>query len=145
MIVRGTFSFPGPPASVATVLRDPRRLVDALPNVDAWAWDDHEDGIFTARIRPALALGEVPMHTRWTPLPMDGLGARYRVDGRTDEHRLALDVELRLRPEGTGAAAEWTVDCRVTGTLRSAGQRVLQAVVAAQARMVLAAIGRLAP
>lgn len=143
MIVRGMSSFSARPAAVATVLRDPRMLVGALPNVDAWAWESHDDGTFTALIRPALALGELPIQTHWTPLPAGRDHARYRVEGRTDEHRVGLDVELRLRAEGTGAVGEWTVECQVSGTLRSAGQRVLEAIVAAQARIVLAAVGRL--
>lgn len=65
-------------------------------------------------------------------------------EGRTNEHWVRLDAQVDL--QGADAATEgiWSVDVRVTGTLRSATQRVIEADVDAQVRAVLDAVGHLA-
>jgi carbon monoxide dehydrogenase subunit G len=153
MNLAGAMALPASPAAVRAVLRDPERLVDALPHVDAMGADVDRDGSFRVVIRPAIALGEIPVRTRWRPVAGAGgpQAIAYAIEGRTDEHWLALDAELTLRPaaeddeggEG-GTVAEWTVALRTTGTIRSAGQRVLGAVVRAQVGLVLGAVGGLA-
>jgi len=139
MRVASTASLAAAPAAVRAVVADPERLAETLPNVRLFAWEDEPGGPFSAEIRPALALGEIPVRTVWEPLGGDPV--RYRVEGRTDEHRVAFDVTLAVDPDGDGGTVvDWSLDVHVTGTLRSAGQRVLTAIVAAQARAVLAAV-----
>ncbi len=141
--------------AVLAVLRDPRRFVAALPNVDELDFEPGEDGSFRAKIRPAIALGELPIETLWRPRsdrrerPAPGLA--YAMEGGTGEHRVALEATVTLRDArrerrrragraGRGSdLAEWTVEFEVTGTMRSAGQRTIAAIVAAQAEAVLRA------
>jgi len=144
MIVRGRASLAAPRAEVMAVLSAPERLVTVLPNVDDFDWDAEADGSFAATIRPAIALGEVPFRTVWQPRQAsDGL-LRYRVEGRADEQWLGMDVELALRDDGAATGADWSIDLQLTGTMRTAGQRVMAAVVAAQVQTVLDAVARAA-
>lgn len=142
MRVAGTALLPAAPARVLEVVRDPARFVETLPNVGELNWELHEDGSFAATIRPATALGEVPIRTTWQPeAPAPGT-LRFRVEGRTDEQLVRFDVELGLRDGEAGeTTAEWAVVFEVTGTMRSAGQRTISAIVAAQAGEVLDAVG----
>lgn len=139
MRIESSVTMAAEPSAVRAVVADPERLAEALPNVSGFSWADEPGGPFEAEIRPALALGEIPVKTTWEPLAGDPV--RYRVEGRTDEHRVAFDVTLTLEPgDDGGTIVDWSLDVHVTGTLRSAGQRVLTAIVAAQARVVLAAV-----
>lgn len=139
MRIAASSSLAAAPEAVRAVVADPERLAQALPNVSLFGWEEEPGGAFSAEIRPALALGEIPVRTVWEPLGGDPV--RYRVEGRTDEHRVAFDVTLALEPgDDGGTLVDWSLDVHVTGTLRSAGQRVLRAIVAAQARTVLAAV-----
>jgi carbon monoxide dehydrogenase subunit G len=168
MNVAGSAVLDASPAMVRELLDDPERLSAVLPNVDAFGWTDGPaEGSFAVTIRPALALGEIPVRTVWQRLEGSDGALRYRIDGRTDEHRLAFDVVLRVSAAdgaagaggaggaGGGGAAEgagagraagaggasvaWSLDCHVTGTLRTAGQRVLVPIVDRQVRAVLSA------
>ncbi|HEY8584736.1 MAG TPA: SRPBCC domain-containing protein [Capillimicrobium sp.] len=141
MIVEGSETLDADPQALVAVLGDPERLVEALPRADGFAWIDRPGGAFEATIRPAIALGEVPVRTRWQRGAGTGPGTVvYAVEGRTDEHAVALDVELAVRTGADGGAvADWRAACRFTGTVNSVGQRVLAPVVAAQARLVLRA------
>lgn len=142
MNVHGTALLEPAPSAVKAVLGEPERLVAALPNVDEFGWDTDEDGTFTATIRPAIALGEVPVATRWSALAAEELAARYRVEGRAGEHQIEFDVSLSLTADGDGTRVDWSLDYVVRGTMRSVGQRVLGAVIDAQARLVVDAVGR---
>jgi carbon monoxide dehydrogenase subunit G len=145
MNLAGSATLPASPDAVRAVLRDPDRLAQALPHVDAFGADIERDGSFRVVIRPAIALGEIPVRTLWRPVAGRTPEAiAYAVQGRTDEHWLGLDAELALVADGSGTRADWTVGLHTTGTIRSAGQRVLGAVVRAQVGLVLAAVGRLA-
>lgn len=142
MRVDGTALLPAAPDRVLEVVRDPARFVETLPNVGELDWEAHEDASFTATIRPAIALGEVPIRTTWRPEAPGPGTLRFRVEGRTDEQIVQFDVTLALRDgDGGGTAADWAVVFEVTGTMRSAGQRTISAVVAAQAGEVLDAVG----
>jgi len=144
MIVSGRAALAAPRAEVIAVLTAPERLVTALPNVADFDWEAEADGSFSATIRPAIALGEVPFATTWRPRrAADGV-LRYRVEGRADEQWLGMDVELALRDDGAATGADWSIDLQLTGTMRTAGQRVIAAVVAAQVRLVLDAVARAA-
>lgn len=141
MRVAGSAQLAAEPDRVLAGLSDPASFVAALPNVGELEWDGDEDGSFTATIRPATALGEVPIRTLWRPEASGSGGVRYRVEGRTDEHLVHFDVTLELRDGASGGtAAEWAVEFAVTGTMRSAGQRTISAIVAAQASAVLDAV-----
>lgn len=157
MIVSGSVALAAAPAAVRAVLDDPERLSRALPNVDRFGWSDGPAaGSFAVTIRPALALGEIPVRTVWQRLDVASADAgassgaasadgplRYRVEGRTDEQRVDLDVLLEIAP-GDGAAASlvaWQLGVHVTGTLRAAGQRVIAPIVERQVRLVLEAAG----
>jgi len=143
MRVAGATELAVPAAALRTALGDPERLVAALPHVDALGWDAAEDGSFTATIRPAIALGEIPVRTRWTPVRAgDPAVLRYRVEGRTDEHALALDAIVATTAGDGVTMVTWAVELHLTGTLRSAGQRVLEAIVARQVQLVLEAAAR---
>lgn len=144
MTAEGQVALDAPAAALRALLEDPERLAAALPHVDALAPDEAEPGGFTAVVRPALALGEVPLRTRWRRVADAEGGLRWHVDGRGDEHAVALDARLVLEDLGDGALARWHVECRFTGTVRSAGQRVLGAIVDRQMRQVLQAADRLA-
>lgn len=194
MRVAGTAVLIAPPARILAVLRDPRRFVAALPNVDELDFEPGEDGSFRAKIRPALALGEVPIETVWRPCALSPEapgpqapgpeGLAYAMEGGTGEHRVELEATVTLRErererererdggragdagragdgegsgrgdgEGSGRSegagpvaseAEWTVSFEVTGTMRSAGQRTIAAIVAAQAEAALQAAARAA-
>lgn len=140
MRVAGTAALAPPPERVLAVLRDPRRFVAALPNVDELEFEPAEDGSFRARIRPAIALGELPIETTWRPRALGAEALHYAVEGGTGEHRVALEATVELRDrDGGGASAGWTVEFEVSGTMRSAGQRTIAAIVAAQAQLVLEA------
>jgi hypothetical protein len=141
MRVAGTAALEAPPERVLAVLRDPRRFVAALPNVEGLEFEPAEDGSFSARIRPAIALGEVPIDTTWRPRALGAEALHYAMEGSTGEHRVELEatVELRDRDGGAHSCAEWAVEFEVTGTMRSVGQRTIAAIVAAQARQVLEA------
>lgn len=178
MRVSGTAVLDAAPAQVLAVLRDPRRFVAALPNVDELDFEPGEDGSFRAKIRPAIALGEVPIETVWRPREPGEGSLAYAMEGGTGEHRVELEATVLLRePSGDashsrdteagrdtkagdaeagdaetgdaerggdaesedGTVAEWTVEFEVTGTMRSAGQRTIAAIVAAQAEAVLQA------
>lgn len=144
MRIAGTTTLAAAPDAVRAVLADPERLGELLPNVEGFVWEEAPGGAFSAVIRPALALGEIPVRTVWEPLDGDGDGGlRYRVEGRTDEHRVAFDVALAISgaAAGGGSLVAWELDLHVTGTLRSAGQRVLVPIVDRQVRTVLAAAG----
>jgi carbon monoxide dehydrogenase subunit G len=142
MRIAGTTTLAAAPEALRAVLADPERLGELLPNVEGFAWEDAPGGAFAAVIRPALALGEIPVRTVWQPRAGDG-ALRYRVEGRTDEHRVAFDVVLDVSgaTAGGGSLVAWELDLHVTGTLRSAGQRVLVPIVDRQVRTVLAAAG----
>lgn len=144
MIVTGSSSLRSAPDAVRAVVTDPQRLAEALPHVDAFGAHVAEDGSFSLVIRPAIALGEIPVHTVWRPQRGRPGAIAYRVEGRTDEHVLELATELTLLGEGAGTLASWTIDLFSSGTVRSVGQRVLGAVVAAQVGLVLAAVDELA-
>ena len=141
MTVTGRATLPAPHAAVLAVLRAPQRLAIALPNVDDLDWDA-DDGSFHATIRPAIALGEMPFRTIWRPRDEPDGALRYRIEGRADEHWLGIDAELSLTETGDTTDVEWSIDMQVSGTIRSAGQRVLSAVVTAQVQRVLDAVGR---
>lgn len=156
MIVSGSVALAAAPAAVRAVLEDPETLSRALPNVDRFGWSDGpEEGSFAVTIRPALALGEIPVRTVWQRVDAaggdgDAPGAasadgplRYRVEGRTDEQRVDLDVLLEIAPGDDAAASlvSWQLGVHVTGTLRAAGQRVIAPIVERQVRLVLAAAG----
>ncbi|HST40218.1 MAG TPA: SRPBCC domain-containing protein [Conexibacter sp.] len=155
MIVSGSVALAAAPAAVRAVLEDPETLSRALPNVDRFGWSDGPaEGSFAVTIRPALALGEIPVRTVWQRLDVasaDGgaSGAasadgplRYRVEGRTDEQRVDLDVLLEIAPDGAAASlVSWQLGVHVTGTLRAAGQRVVAPIVERQVRLVLEAAG----
>ena len=144
MRVAGTAALDAPAAQVLAVLRDPRRFVAALPNVDELEFELGEDGSFRARIRPAIALGELPIETVWRPRAGGGEAAgsegfAYAMEGGTGEHRVALEATVALREHAGGSEAEWSVEFEVSGTMRSAGQRTIAAIVGAQAEAVLQA------
>ncbi len=83
------------------------------------------------------------MRTVWRRLdPVADGSLRYRVEGRTDEQRVDLDVAVAIA-EGDGGAAlvDWRLGVHVTGTLRAAGQRVIAPIVERQVRLVLEAAG----
>lgn len=142
MKVSGTALLPAAPDRVLAVARDPERFVGALPSVGELDWEAREDGSFAATIRPAIALGEVPIRTVWRPEEPGPGTLRFRVEGRTDEQLVRFEVELSLRDgDDGGSAADWAVAFEVTGTMRSAGQRTIAAIVAAQAGEVLDAVG----
>jgi carbon monoxide dehydrogenase subunit G len=148
MIVSGRERLAAAPDDLRAVLARPDRLVEVLPNVDAFSWlVDDDTGAFTATIRPAIALGEIPIRTTWRRIGSPTASAAtvtYAVDGRTDEHWLGLEITVALAADADGTLAEWHADCRFTGTMRTAGQRVVGAVVAHQARVVLQAAARAA-
>lgn len=144
MRLAGSSSLASPPDAVRDVLTDPRRLAEALPHVDAFGADVEADGSFAVVIRPAIALGEIPLHSVWTPVRGRPGTIAYHVEGRTDEHALALETELTLLGEDPGTLASWTIELFSSGTIRSAGQRVLGAIVTAQVGLVLAAVDTLA-
>jgi carbon monoxide dehydrogenase subunit G len=140
MNVAGSVVLDASVADVRSLLEDPERLSALLPNVDAFGWTDGPaEGSFEVTIRPALALGEIPVRTVWRRVAASGDALKYRIDGRTDEHRVAFDVALKVGEEAGGALVSWSLDCHVTGTLRSAGQRVLVPIVDRQVRAVLRA------
>ena len=139
MNVHGSIELAPSVAELRAVLGDPQRLALALPHVDDFGWDEEPGGAaFSATLRPALALGELPFRTSWRRVTAEPDLLRYHVEGRTEEHWLGMDVSLSLRPRGDGSIATWDIQCRFTGTMRAAGQRVLPAVVNHQARLVLA-------
>jgi len=145
MIVAGSVTLAAAPAALRAVLDDPERLSRVLPNVDRFGWTDGPvEGSFAVTIRPALALGEIPVRTVWHRVDPDAADGplRYRVEGRTDEQRVDLDVVVAVAPaqEG-GATVEWQLGVHVTGTLRAAGQRVVAPIVERQVRLVLEAAG----
>ena len=138
MILHGVEHLDVDPAALRAALADPEQLADALPNVDDFVWESREEGTFSATLRPALGLGEVPFHTLWRPAPAGGADAvAYDVEGRRTETRLALDVAVTLEPAGAATSARWRVGFHVTGVTHSVGQRVLAAIVTRQARDVL--------
>jgi carbon monoxide dehydrogenase subunit G len=140
MIVDGTTRLASPPAAVLAVLTDPERFVPALPNVDEFSWSDAGDGTFTATIRPAIALGEVPFRTTWSIIePVPG-AVTYEVEGRGDEHRLTLILRLDVAAADAGSLVTWAADYTVSGTMRAVGQRVVSAIIAAQAQLALRAV-----
>lgn len=140
MIVDGTTTLAAPRDAVLAVLTDPRRFVPALPNVDALAWEDTGDGTFSATIRPAIALGDVPFRTTWrTDEPVDG-AVTFHVEGMGDEHRLTMILRLDVAADGGGSRVTWVADYTVSGTMRAVGQRVVNAIVVAQARIALRAV-----
>ncbi len=146
MIVAGRVTLAVAPAALRAVLDDPERLSRALPNVDRFGWSDGPvEGSFAVTIRPALALGEIPVRTVWHRVDPDAADGplRYRVEGRTDEQRVDLDVVVAVAPaqEGAAATVEWQLGVHVTGTLRAAGQRVVAPIVERQVALVLAAAG----
>lgn len=151
MTVSGSTTLPAPVDAVRAALADPERLSRALPNVEGFGYTDGPDGgaggSFAVTIRPATGLGEVPFRTVWRPLEAASPDAlRYRVEGRGDEQRFALDATVTLvaDPGAAGATrAAWEIDCRFTGVLRAVGQRVLAPVVDRQVRDVLAAAAAL--
>ncbi len=140
----GTVPFTAPPDRILDLLGDPSRFVEALPNVSALDWQENDDGSFTATIRPATALGELPIHTVWRPQRDGETGWRYRVEGRTDEHLVWVDAAVKIGEEDGVDVLIWNADLRVTGTLRSATQRTLSGLAAAQAGAVVRAIDRIA-
>jgi carbon monoxide dehydrogenase subunit G len=144
MILTGSSSLAAAPDAVRAVLTDPRRLAQALPHVDAFGADVAQDGSFSLVIRPAIALGEIPIRTTWWPLRARPGAIAYRVEGRTDEHLITLATELTLLGDDPGTLAAWTVDCTTSGTIRSVGQRVLGAVITAQVTLALTAVDELA-
>lgn len=141
MRVAGTAELEAPSSEVLAVLREPRRFVAALPNVDELDFEPGEDGSFRATIRPAIALGELPIETTWRPRDLGAEALHYSMEGSTGEHRVGLEatIELRDRDGGAHCTAEWSAELEVTGTIRSAGQRTIAAIVAAQANQVLQA------
>ncbi|MDW5597890.1 SRPBCC domain-containing protein [Conexibacter stalactiti] len=156
MIVSGSVALAAAPGAVRAVLEDPETLSRALPNVDRFGWSDGPaEGSFAVTIRPALALGEIPVRTVWQRLESTGVAdaasaeasadgpLRYRVEGRTDEQRVDLDVLLEIAPGDSAAASRvsWQLGVHVTGTLRAAGQRVIAPIVERQVRLVLEAAG----
>jgi carbon monoxide dehydrogenase subunit G len=126
---------------VLAVLCDPARFVPALPNVDEFGWEDTGAGTFTAVIRPAIALGEVPFRTRWSMTRPDEGAVHYAMEGRSDEHVLQMRVRLVVVGDGGESVVTWVADYAVSGTMRAVGQRVTTAIVAAQASAVLQAVG----
>ncbi len=140
MRVAGTAALGASPAAVLAVLREPRRFVAALPNVEELDFEPGADGSFRALIRPAIALGELPIETTWRPRELGAEALHYSIEGGTGEHRVALEATVELRDrDGGGSTAEWSAELEVTGTMRSAGQRTIAAIVAAQAEAVLQA------
>jgi carbon monoxide dehydrogenase subunit G len=144
MRVAGTVRLTAPADRVLGILGEPARLVSALPNVDDLEWEANEDGSFVATIRPATALGELPIRTVWDPEPVGDSGWRFRMEGRTDEHFVRMEANVGVRQEDGVLVAGWDVTLEVTGTLRSAAQRTLAAIVAAQAAAVLRAVDQAA-
>lgn len=146
MIVAGKLSLAAAPSALRAVLGDPERLSRALPNVDRFGWSEGaQEGTFAVTIRPALGLGEIPVRTVWRrldPAAADG-PLRYRVEGRTDEQRVDLDVVVAVAAAEAGGASlvDWQLGVHVTGTLRAAGQRVIAPIVERQVRLVLEAAG----
>jgi carbon monoxide dehydrogenase subunit G len=154
MNVTGSTTLPASVDAVRAALLDPESLSRALPNVDAFGHTDGPDdgagGSFAVTIRPAIALGEVPFRTVWRPVADDAAASssaaagthaiRYRIEGRGDEQRFALDATVTLAEDSDtpGATrASWDLDCHFTGVLRAVGQRVLAPVVDRQVRDVL--------
>lgn len=152
MNVAGSTTLAAAPSAVRAALGDPERLARALPNVDAFGPTDGPDdgagGSFAVTIRPALALGEARFRTVWRRVAGEPEGTlRYRVEGRGDEHRFALDATVTLAddPANPGAThAQWRLDCHFTGVLATVGQRVLAPVVDRQVRDVLVAAAQAA-
>ncbi len=142
MIVDGSTRLSAAPQAVLAVLGDPSRLVPALPNVDEFSWEDRDAGRFAATVRPRLALGDVPFRTRWTvEAPVDH-AVTFVVEGRGEEHRLAMTLRIDVAAEDSGSRVTWSADYAVSGTMRAVGQRVLPAIVAAQAQLALDAVDR---
>lgn len=139
MIVDGSTRLAAAPDAVVAVLRDPARLAAALPNVDDFAGDG--DHAFTATIRPAIALGDVPFRTAWTIVEPAERAITFAIEGRGDEHRLEMTLRIDIAADGDGSRVTWVVDYGVSGTMRAVGQRVVDAIVAAQARIALRAVG----
>lgn len=145
MNVSGSVELAASRDALHAVLADPARLVELLPHVDALSFDAEAGGdAFSATIRPAIALGEIPFRTRWQRVANEPDLLRYHVEGRADEHWLGMDLAVALRPRDGGTLVAWDAACRFTGTMRTAGQRVLPAIVGHQARLVLEAAGRAA-
>ena len=130
-------SFAVPRTALWAVLDDPERLAAALPHVDDLARDG--DDVFSATIRPAIALGEVPFATEWRRTERTAPALlRYEVRGRSAEHLLRLDADLWLADaDGGGTRLRWEAECGFTGVMRSVGQRTLAAIVVHQAELVL--------
>lgn len=127
--VGGSVPHGGRRAELVAALSDPERLAAALPHVDDLMAED--GGAFTATLRPALVLGEVPVVTRWEPAgPL-----AWDVEGRASEHRIALHCAVAVDDE----AAHWSVICHTSGALRAMSQRTLGAILRAQAEAVLRA------
>lgn len=142
MITDGSTLLAAAPDAVRAVLTDPTRLIPALPNVDDFAWEDRSAGRFTATVRPRLALGDVVFRTTWTVHAPAPHAVTFEVEGRGEEHRLAMVLRLDIAADGTGTRVTWSADHAVSGTMRAVGQRVLPSIVAAQARLALAAVDR---
>ena len=140
MNVHGSTELAASVPALRAVLADPQRLASALPGVDDFDWDDAPGGAaFRATIRPAITLGEIRFRTSWRRVTAEPDLLRFHVEGRTDEHWLGMDVSLTLRPRDSGTLVTWDIQCRFTGTMRAAGQRVLPAAVNHQVQLVLAA------
>jgi carbon monoxide dehydrogenase subunit G len=146
VIAAGATTLPVAATRLIGVLRDPDTLAAALPNTDLAGTLPRADETFAVTIRPAIALGEIPIRTLWKPIAAEHAEElRFRVDGRTDEHAVTLDVRVSATDSDDGGCrATWEVRGVFTGTLGSVGQRVVSAIVEQQARLVLDAAARLA-
>lgn len=145
MKVAGEVRMAASPERVLAVLGDPPRFVAALPNVGELDWEEREDGRLAATIRPATALGELPIRTVWEGRQVGSAGWHYLLEGRTEEHFVRMDAELDIRgQDGGGSIAAWHARLVVTGALRSASQRTITAIVRAQAASVIRAVDRAA-
>jgi len=122
-------------------LSDPRRLGDALPDVEHVGVDGEDR--FSVLLRPATGLGVTPLAMDFHVAERDE-PRRVRITGagRGAEHAVLVDVELSVSADGDGAQVRWASDVRVLGVLASVGQRVLPGLVREQMALLLGAAER---
>lgn len=147
MIAAGEQTIDVTAARLLAVLGEPDSLAAVLPgSAEGTLPVAGDPASFDFTLRPEIALGTVPIRTRWTRLPSTNPGTlRFDVDGRTDEHVVRLRVDVGVESVGaTAAHLRWTVEGMFSGTLGSVGQRVVAAIVGQQAKLVLRALSRVA-
>ena len=141
MKVEGETSFAAPRDVVWSVLNDPSKMAQTMPNVESFEVED--DRHWKANVAVPLGLGSLKMSiafdkTEERPPEFAKLNAKGKGVGAL----LSMETQFELAEAADGTSMKWAADVSIAGPVGAMGQRVIQPIVNSQVKQVLAALDK---